>query len=594
MFKRYPLMKHICYVYIYRYKALQDVELTFDAHYRFHFDKVTRVMHIEQIDSLPDGFWGNGIYSLAGLVGDNGAGKSTTICFLLDALVKGANRKEVDGIVVYEEGGKLFIYNNEQYGKITCKGLETTSSELPKINTFYYSGHFFPYTSGSDLRCYELDGSYIASEGCRLVSDAEEYLNVEALHLTQPLWYYLNAFVVQNNYRICSLLSDTRLVNSFKEYKLPRKVLVSVNKSGEQAFTVENLNKIEEEKYWLPPEKVVTGKGKGIIEEWLIYHNMVNAMRDINRRQRVRELLEKWLDVVNGCYDILEQFESFVASNEDHDDEMILTDILTWLKGLVSLAHYHEELKCFYFDVYDDSDDFIKFVNEVLGAKHFVVSRFADLSFCHSLDDEGATILSSGEQQMLNLFSRIYDAVEGKPKRFANQYATPLLLLDEAETGFHPEWQRRYINLLVGFVSKLLVTPGFHFQIIITTHSPILLSDLPACCTNRLQVKDDKTISHNNDNTNTYASNVFDLYRDYLPTKGGLIGEFASNRLQQIQSKLDQKRLDENTIQECKKEIELIGDPRIRAYMIKRLSNHNKQMAIDYYQKQIKRLMHNE
>ena len=587
-------MKHICYVYIYRYKALQDVELTFDAHYRFRFNRVARVLHIEPRNVLPDGFWGNGVYSLAGLVGDNGAGKSTAICFLLDALVEGANKKEVDGIVVYEEGGKLFVYSNKQYGNITCKGLETTTSKLPKINTFYYSGHFFPYTSANDLRCFELAGSYIASEGCRLVCDAEEYLNVEALHFTQPLWYYLNAFVVQNNYRICSLLADTRLVNSFKEYKLPRKVLVSVNKSGAQAFTVENLNKKEEEKYQLPPEKVVTEKGKGIIEELLIYHNMVNAMRDINRRQKVRELLEKWVEVVKNGSDILEQFETFVTSNKDHDDEVILTDILAWLKALVSLAHYHEELKCFYFDVFDDSDDFKKFVNEVLGAKRFVGSRFVDLSFCHSFDDAGATILSSGEQQMLNLFSRVYDAVEGKPKRFENQYATPLLLLDEAETGFHPEWQRRYINLLVGFVSKLLTPPGFHFQIVITTHSPILLSDLPACCTNRLQVVDDKTISYNNDKANTYASNVFDLYRDYLPTKGGLIGEFASNRLKQIQSKLDQEKLDENTVRECEKEIELIGDPRIRSYMIKRLSNHNKQMVIDYYQKQIELLMRNE
>ena len=588
--KHSPQIKHICYVYIYQYKALHNMELTFDAHYSFHFDKETHVLHIESCNVLPENFWGMGIYAMSSLIGDNGAGKSTAMSFLLDALVSGANKKDVDGIVVYEVDGKLYVYNNDRFGKITCKGVETIPSKLHKINTFYYSGHFFPYTTSDDLRCFELDGSYIASESCRLVNDAEDYLNIEALHLTLPLWYYLNAFVVQNNYRICSLLADTRLVKSFKEFKMPRKVLVSVNKSGAQAFTIENLNKNEEEKYQLPPEITVTKQGKGIIEEWLIYHNFVNAMRDIHRRQRIQKLLEKWLDIVKGDSDILDQFESFVANNDNHDDEMILADMLTSLKALVKLAHYNEDLRVFYFDILDDHNNFNRFVNEVLGTRHFVINRFADLSFCHSLNDEGPTILSSGEQQMLNLFSRIYDAIETKSRR----HPTSLLLLDEAEIGFHPEWQRRYVQLLVKFLSKLMVPPSFNFQIIITSHSPILLSDFPVCCTNRLEFADGKTIFNNKKNTNTYASNVFDLYRNYLTTQGGLIGEFAANRLQQIQTKLDGDQLDDDSIQECKKEIELIGDPRIRAYMMELLSNHNKQLAIDYYKRQINRLSRNE
>ncbi len=585
---------HICYVYIYKYRVLQDVALSFDAHYRFHFDKETRVLRIEPGEALPKMFWGKGVYALSGLIGDNGSGKSTVMSFLLDALVSGSGKKEANGIIVYENAGQLYVYNNDKFGEIACEGMQATTSELCKINTFYYSGHFFPYTSGDDLRCFEVDGSCIASEGCRLISDAEGYLNVGALHLTQPMWYYLNSYVVQNNYRICSLLADTDLVKSFNEFKLPRKVLVSVNKSGVQAFTVENINKDEKEKYQLPPEKTMTWAGKGIIEEWLIYHNMVNAMRDINRRPRIRKLLENWLDVVNGDSDIIIQFEEFVKNNEEHDDEMVLSDILASLKALVSLAHYNEDLRAFYFDIFDDKDDFSKFVNGVLKTKRFVVNRFADLAFCHSLDDDGPTTLSSGEQQMLNLFSRIYAAADGRAERASNRYATPLLLLDEAETGFHPEWQRRYIQLLVSFLSKLMVQPGFDFQIIITSHSPILLSDIPASCTNRLKIVDGKPVVYNNSNTNTYASNVFDLYRDYLPTEDGLIGEFASNRLRLILSRLEDNKLDEDTAVELKKEIEMIGDTRIRNYMMRRMSNHNKRLALDYYQRQIDRIRGNE
>lgn len=557
-------MKHLCYVYIYKYKALKDIELAFDAHYRFHFDKETHILHIDSNNDMLRDFWGKGIYALSGLIGDNGTGKSTAMCFLLEALVSGANKDEVDGIVVYEMDGKLYVYKNEHFGKIKCKGIEVTPSKLFKINTFYYSGHFSPYTSSDDLRCIELKGSYIASESCRLVNDAEDYLNVEALHLTRPMWYYLNAFVVQNNYRICSLLADTRLVKSFKEFKLPRKVLVTVNRSGKQAFNIENLNKKEEEKYQLPYENTVTRQGKGVIEEWLIYHNLVNAMRDENRRQRIRELLENWLAIVNGNDEIIKQFESFVNDNEDHDDEMILTNILSSLKALENLAHYNENLGAFYFDIFDDHDNFNKFVNEVLGTRYFVINRFADLSYCHSLDDEGPTILSSGEQQMLNLFSRIYDAVEGKLRK--TNEPTSLLLLDEAEMGFHPEWQRRYIHLIVSFLSNLLVPLRFNFQIIITTHSPILLSDIPKCCTNYLKRNNDITLKVNDDKVGeTFAANVFNLYRMSFFMEDGLVGEFARKKIKNLSKKIDRGKT-----KDVQNEINMIGDIGIREYLLEK------------------------
>jgi len=51
-----------------------------------------------------------------------------------------------------------------------------------------------------------------------------------------------------------------------------------------------------------------------------------------------------------------------------------------------------------------------------------------------------------------------------------------LLFIDEAEIGFHPAWKKLFFNWLLDFLNNY--TTGDTFQIILTTHSPYLLSDL--------------------------------------------------------------------------------------------------------------------
>ena len=587
---------HLCYAYIHRYKVLNEIELTFDAHYRFQFYKERRVLHIETNEDLPDQFWGNGVYSLACLFGDNGSGKSTALSFLLDALVEGMNNTtEVNGLIVYEKGGKLYIYKNRKFEDVECEGIVPESKGLLYINTFYYSGHFLPYSSARDLRCFELAGNYNASDGWKLIKDAQDYMNIDSLHFTLPMWNHLNSFVVQNNYRICSLLADTELVEIFNEYKLPRIVLVSVNQSGVQAFKAEASQKQEDVNKYLPPQSTVTIRGVGILLESFIYHNMVNAMRDRYRYDNMKALLEEWQSSVSGESDVLVQFGAFVEKHEDNDDVQYLEWLLWMLKRLVELAHFDEDRIAFYFDVIDDKENFKIFVSEVLEKQAFIVNRCADLYFWHSLDREGESVLSSGEFQMLNLFSRLYDAVFVTPKRVINAHATPLLLLDEAETGFHPDWQRKYIHLLITFLSKIKPRLNFDFQIVLTSHSPILLSDIPGCCTNRFHVDENhKPYTLRNEEKETYASNIFDLYRDYFSLHDGLIGHYAENRILRIRDLIKRGQLSEEEVKECQKEIALIGDSRIRAYFDEKLARRDKKSALEYYRKQIEHLKQNE
>ncbi len=53
---------------------------------------------------------------------------------------------------------------------------------------------------------------------------------------------------------------------------------------------------------------------------------------------------------------------------------------------------------------------------------------------------------------------------------------TALIFIDEGETYYHPEWQRRYVKTLLEMMNY--VGKGSKIQIVITTNSPFILSDI--------------------------------------------------------------------------------------------------------------------
>lgn len=74
--------------------------------------------------------------------------------------------------------------------------------------------------------------------------------------------------------------------------------------------------------------------------------------------------------------------------------------------------------------------------------------------------------LSSGEISAIHYLNELY-------LKIAEHGATALVILDEPENSFHPEWQRRLISILDEIYEELTVSP----QTIISSHSPFILSD---------------------------------------------------------------------------------------------------------------------
>lgn len=140
--------------------------------------------------------------------------------------------------------------------------------------------------------------------------------------------------------------------------------------------------------------------------------------------------------------------------------------------------------------------------------------------------------LSSGERQFLYMMSTlVYHAVNLKTiATDVNrvQYNKLNLVMDEVEICFHPELQRQFINKMIGVLTRMKLNEHFDINILLTTHSPFVLSDIPTvnllCLEKGEPKKGDEVLKQ------TFCANVYDLLSNHFFMKQ-FIGDFASKKL---------------------------------------------------------------
>lgn len=172
--------------------------------------------------------------------------------------------------------------------------------------------------------------------------------------------------------------------------------------------------------------------------------------------------------------------------------------------------------------------------------------------------------LSSGERQIINVMSWVYH--KGAEKS--------LLLIDEGETFMHPEWQRLYINYLTYVLDKIYQKFSKYKNIIVTTHSPMILSDFLQDNVIFLEKGEvDKRIK-----CLCFGANIYDLYNKGFFVDAS-IGEFARNRIIEIDNRNKEKLLQENDLQL----IEQIGEPMLRNTLKRKLLQRRDLSSIKGY-----------
>lgn len=205
-------------------------------------------------------------------------------------------------------------------------------------------------------------------------------------------------------------------------------------------------------------------------------------------------------------------------------------------------------------------------------------------------------LLSSGERQFMYLASTIayhalnLSSVPDDGTRI--KYNKLNLILDEVEICFHPEYQRLFLDRLLKMIENLGLNKNFDINIILTTHSPFLLSDIPQA--NVLYLQDGDIANEKDIPTNPFAANVNDILHQSFFLNNGFMGEFAQNKINDAISDLSATRnISDNRRKEIKSLIEIIGEPLLKQTLqdlyIAKFPNERDEM-IRYYEEKIKEL----
>ena len=181
--------------------------------------------------------------------------------------------------------------------------------------------------------------------------------------------------------------------------------------------------------------------------------------------------------------------------------------------------------------------------------------------------------LSSGERQLIYLMSTLaYHAIniDSVPKAENRvKYERLNLVMDEVEICFHPEYQRIFVNRLVKMLKRMKLNEKFDINVIITTHSPFVLSDISDA--NILCLKKGEPHRGGDVLKRTFCANVYDLLANQF-FMSEFVGEFAHEKLDLLIKKVNQKkRLKEDEYQRLKEEVNLVGDDFIREKLNERL-----------------------
>lgn len=142
--------------------------------------------------------------------------------------------------------------------------------------------------------------------------------------------------------------------------------------------------------------------------------------------------------------------------------------------------------------------------------------------------------LSSGELQMLNsigTYTYHLRNLDYPPSAEGMiQYKYVNLILEEVELYFHPDYQKQYIYRMLEQIRQIRFTNIKAINIIIVTHSPFVLSDIPG--NNILYLN--KGLPDTSSGLNPFAANIGDTLKNSFFLENGFMGEFAIRKIESL------------------------------------------------------------
>lgn len=527
----------LVYLWVQEYKNIHNQGFNFSPRFRCEYDHEKNELTIDENDYI-ENFFGENI-NVTAIVGKNGSGKSNILkIFLLNPSLN------------------FFIL----YYDLTNNGFFTTGSVKPNnydkqiaafnVEKVFYSNHTFDtekYLPGIDYE-FDLTRSSIIKDisTIQLVEQTLFDLYIKNYKIEDNIFKYhrdMNQTISSNIFykyvysndveRMVDLLNNNNLklpfhVSSIKLYLNKKSQKLTSTKLLKSILETDTDEKILIEVY---PSTYSTDKlgniehiKRAIICTFLDEYILANRSTEWGGffYRKVKKLL--WVEKIKDINELYYTFKSFFYIDKYSNIEIFkkFSDYFSTADKFLETCESLFERKNPVYEVIQINDiekDFIR---------QYYKFKTPDNSFMH-FSSNGT--LSDGEKKYSEIFTRLFNTIKSIKQE------TILVLIDEGEVSLHPDWQKKYIDYLTQFFVDNFTNKQIH--LIITTHSPFLLSDIPKQNIIFLEKDEDgncKVVDGLNEKKETFGANIHILLSDSFFMEEGLMGEFAKSKINRIKN----------------------------------------------------------
>ena len=307
-------------------------------------------------------------------------------------------------------------------------------------------------------------------------------------------------------------------------------------------------------------------KGKSIIELLNIFQiQMLDVIDSINNENSTRRKLEK------------EEFKKLTKSYlnfiEFFINEFITSSKLTYVNGTMN-SITNKEKGITGFGITDISivevildNEGIKLINNLINLYEEIYTASDFLKF----EWKG---ISSGEDALFSMYSRFFSLKE------KNISKNIVMLIDEGELYLHPEWQRKYLDMILDYLYYLF-SEANSIQIFLTSNAPFLIADLPKNnvifldrYSNDLEDKNLRgkcRVMNREDIEQTFAANIHNLLINSFFMES-TIGQFSEKKIREVidilKSEKNSSQIGQQETEYAWKVINIIGEPILKRKLL--------------------------
>ena len=544
---------------------IKECEYNFSPNYRFSLNRDTKTFYMEERNSLPYNWFGENIHNVTAIVGKNGAGKTN----LIDCVIK-ALCGQGGGFIFYKHNNLIysnipkqvqdynFAFSVERFDRF---GTPLNSEFKEHINDTFVA--FYSPTIDRSLsnkhshysKFRDLSNSYILRQPLNRLTQTPEYAHISDVDImqTNDIFRLLLFFVYSHEYKH----------SVFESIKLPKYFelkLLYYSDSEPQHPTYKVLrNDVPSEKFKARLKKFI------LTQIFLLERNYPESWDNETTFEEVLLFLNNGESYRPNIFDTLCRL--YDSGDIKYKEEK-----------MIGLRKGYYEFKC---NIRIEAVT-QEFINALYCYYNFMpMVPFASFGTVESNVSNAQVVInygiSSGERAIYTFFTRLIGDIFGKQGEIHhaainkivhdNKYdgKTIIILLDEPDLQLHPEWQQKFIDILLHLL--WLYFPKVYFQIITTTHSPILLSDIPKSNVIFIDKTPDgsSTVCDEVNLNETFAANIHSLYNNSFFLDGIPIGHFAKRKIGELYDRINNGVLSDNTIED----IYRIGEPIIRGVLLK-------------------------